>query len=109
MTNLAGMPPLGLKQPKPAPRPDYLAAIRGLPCCICEHFGFPQVGPTYAHHTICGRFSQVKTPDVQAIPLCYAHHQGEMGIHTERAWWVSEFGPDTGFIAGTQDRLASIL
>lgn len=109
MTNLAKLPPLGLKQPKAKARPDYLAAVRELPCCICHHFGFPQIGPTYAHHTICGRYSQHKTPDTQAIPLCYGHHQGAMGIHTEREWWVSEFGPDTDFIAGTQDQLAHLL
>lgn len=109
MSNLAGLPPLGQKQQKSKPRPDYLAAVRELPCCICYHFGFPQIGPSYAHHTICGRYSQRRTPDTQAIPLCYCHHQGAMGIHTSPKWWVSEFGPDTDFIAGTQDQLAHLL
>lgn len=101
--------PLGQKRPKARKRPDYLAAVRTLPCCICVHFGFPQIGPTYAHHTICGRHGQRKTPDVMAIPLCYAHHQGAMGIHTRREWWVGTFGADTDFIAGTQDQLAHLL
>ena len=109
MTNLAKLPPLGLKQQKAKPRPDYLAAVRELPCCICHHFGFPQVGRSHAHHTICGRFGQRKTPDVMAIPLCHHHHQGADGIHSRKAWWVETFGPDTDFIAGTQDQLAAIL
>lgn len=108
--NLGGKPPLGLKTGKPAKpkRPDgkdpaYLAAVRSLPCCICAGWGYIQQGPTFAHHTICGRYGQRKTPDRQAIPLCFMHHQGDDGIHVRRAWWVEAFGPDTDFIAATQD------
>ena len=113
--DLAGRGPLGPKraiQPQlrdTGKRPDYLAAVRQLPCCICTAWGFPQTTPTHAHHTICGRFGQRKTPDVQAIPLCWNHHQGPDGIHTRRAWWVDQFGPDVDWIAGTQDQLAHLL
>lgn len=114
--NLTGKPPLGLKssQPKPVRRPSgkdpaYLAAIHDLPCVICFHWGFQQTTPTQAHHTICGRYGQRKTPDRQAIPLCWHHHQGPDGIHTRKAWWVDQFGLDTDFIAGTQDQLAHLL
>lgn len=89
--------------------PAYLAAIHDLPCVICAEWGFPQTTDTEAHHTICGRYSQRKTPDRQAIPLCQHHHTGADGIHTRRAWWVESFGPDTDYIARTQDLIEGEL
>lgn len=119
--NFAGKPALGLKgtQPKPqkrdtGKRPDYLRAVRELPCCICAAWGMPQLSPTTAHHPICGRYSQRKVPDVMSIPLCDGHHQGnfdrsKIAIHSHRALWVATYGPDTDWIAGTQDQLARLL
>ena len=120
--NLAGRPPMGLKgttrEPK-AKRPSgkdlaYLRALHQLPCVICENFGEIQTSPTTAHHTICGRYSQRKTPDRQAIPLCDGHHQGDhdttkTAIHRDRAEWVRRYGPDTDYIAATQDAVAGQL
>ena len=105
MSNLAGLPPLGQKQPKPEKDPTYLARVHDLPCCICEAFGEPQATPTAAHHVIMGRFSQRKTPDRMAIPLCYDHHQGGKGIHTHPAWWAETYGPDVDYVLPTQDLL----
>ena len=82
--NIARRPPLGLKQPKAKARPDYLAAVRELPCIICTSFGEPQTTPTAAHHVIHGRYGQRRTPDVQAIPLCHFHHQGSAGSTRSR-------------------------
>lgn len=114
--DLAGRGPLGLKgeQPKAKKRPDgkdpaYIKAIHDLPCCICDAWGFVQQSSTQAHHTIFGRYGQRKTPDRQAIPLCWHHHQGPDGVHTRREWWEESFGPDTDWIAGTQDMLAHLL
>ena len=104
--NLANRPPLGLKQPKAKKDPKHLARIRAeLKCAVCEAFGFVQIGPTYAHHTICGRYSQEKTPDREAIGLCWDHHQGPQGIHTDKAAWVRQFGSDRDYIAATLDKL----
>lgn len=123
--NLAGRPPLGLKKPREPKRrkpltvkprkprdgddPAYLAAVRSLPCVICDGWGMRQISPTEAHHTICGRYGQHKTPDRQAIPLCRCHHTGAEGIHTHRKWWVESYGQDTDFIARTQDAVAGLL
>lgn len=112
--NLANLPPLGLKQPKPQERPDYLEAVRGLPCVICDSWGMPQMSPTTAHHPICGRYGTLKAPDIAAIPLCDGHHQGnfdtsKVAIHRERAAWVELFGEDTEYVSITQDRLAHML
>lgn len=103
--NLLKRGPLGLKPGKAKPDPAYLARVRELPCVVCEAFGEPQTTPTAAHHTIHGRFSQVKTPDRQAIPLCYEHHQGHKGVHTHPEWWKRVYGLDVEYIAITQDRL----
>jgi hypothetical protein len=105
MNNLAGLPPRGLKEPKPKPNPKYLARVRELPCCICEAFGLMQIGPSYSHHVFSDRFGSDKTPDICAIPLCYAHHQGQFGIHADKSSWEQEFGKDYDYTLPTQDKL----
>lgn len=99
-------------KPKPTPRKaiteaerHYLRCIKRLSCALCGCI------PCDAHHTICGRYSQSKTPHWHAIPLCDRHHQGLWdtrgpAIHKERTAWVDlAGGPDTQFIAETQDRI----
>lgn len=98
------------KAPKSKPDPAYLAAVRELPCCICDAFGEPQQSPTTAHHTIMGRYSARKTPDRQAIPLCDGHHQGtfdtsKIAIHREPKAWAEAYGQDTDWVAATQDKI----
>ena len=107
--------PLGLKQPKARPRPDYLEAVRELPCVIClHHTGGPLTGSS-AHHVIHtkdagqGSRGQRKTPDTMAIPLCWKHHQGPDGVHTRPEWWKANFGLDVDYIAATRDALAHLL
>lgn len=99
------------KQPKAAKDPAYLARVRELPCCICEAFGEVQTSPTTAHHPIHGRYSGRKRPDREAICLCDGHHQGtfdtsKLAIHRAPEQWREAYGPDTDYIATTQDRLA---
>ena len=108
--DLAGKGPLGLKEPKAAPDPAYLAAVRELPCVICQAFGEPQLSPTAAHHCTHGRFSQRKAPDRAAIPLCEGHHQGlrdksKVALHPSPDDWKRLYGEDTEYIAITQDRI----
>ena len=96
-----------------APMKDaaYLAAIHELPCCICEAFGEIQCSKTEAHHVFHGRFSQRKTPDRMAIPLCDGHHQAKwdkskMAIHQQKKAWAEKYGFDHEYSAATQDKLA---
>lgn len=107
--NLAQKPPLGLKQPKAAPDPAYLARVRQERCIICESFGEVQYTPTTAHHPIHGRFSQRKTPDRMALPICADHHQlggnGKVAIHAEPTKWKRLYGEDYEYVAVIQDRL----
>ncbi len=109
MSNLANMPPLGLKAEKPKADPDYLARVRQLRCVVCVAFGEQQFSPTHAHHVIHGRFSQRKTPDCMAIPLCQDHHQtggnGKSALHHSPAKWKRLYGEDHEYIAITQDQL----
>ena len=122
--DLAGRGPLGLKsttrETKTTRRQrqgkidrDYLADVRRLPCVICDAWGFQQLSPTEAHHTICGRFGQDKTPDREAIPLCRCHHLGDTGtgriaIHADKALWVDHYSSDRDYIAITQDAVARL-
>lgn len=108
--NLANKPPLGLKEPKAKPDPAYLDRVRGLPCCICEAFGFQQLSPTEAHHVIHDRHSTERTPDRMAIPLCRGHHLGDfdtskLALHRHPQLWRDMFGADHEWTAPTQDKL----
>lgn len=74
----------------------YMDRVRDLPCCICGAW------PSSAHHVIVGRFSQSKASDMDTIPLCYQHHQGAGGIHTNQTAWVERHGPDTDYLEQTR-------
>jgi len=100
------------KPEKQAKDTAYLAKVAKEPCCVCEAYGMVQTSPTTVHHTICGRYSQSRTPDLQAIPLCEEHHQGlwftktdKLAIHKGKDSWIKAYGPDTDYIAATQDRI----
>lgn len=114
MTDLAGRGALGQREGKTSKRPDYLAAVRQMPCIVCEEFGEPQMSPTTAHHPIHDRHSQHKRPDTTAIPLCDGHHQGswdctKIAIHQRPQVWRSMYGRDIDFTPRIQDRLAHLL
>lgn len=115
MTNLAGLPPIGLKQPRADDNPEYLNAVRQMPCWICFEFGMRQQSRTEAHHVFHDRFSQRKSPDEMAIPLCTDHHTGlgfdpsKLAIHKAKAEWALHYGNDYDWTARTQDALAHML
>lgn len=98
MTNLAKLPPMGLKAekpPKPAPKRmraksakraayerseegqdglSYMGKVRLLPCVICDGWGMVQNSPTEAHHCKSGRYGNLREHDRLTIPLCHSHH-----------------------------------
>ena len=102
------------QKPKRAkPNPSYLAKVRELPCIICQSFGLPQNSPTQAHHVIHQRGSFRKVPDEMSIPLCEGHHQGLMdtskvAVHNQPSRWKRLYGPDTDWIARTQDAIEAM-
>lgn len=107
--NLANKPPLGLKEPKVKPDLEYLARVRGLPCCACGRYG-----RTEAHH--CrdmpdfnerGLYERLpgaaqKSGDHDAIPLCGDCHRA---FHLRRSEFHARYGRDYGFIPVTRANL----
>lgn len=87
----------------------HLAKVAQLPCAVCQRLGLIQTSRTTVHHTICGRYSQRRTPDREAIPLCDCHHQGlwhdrdrtKLAIHAGKESWVASYGEDTDYIEET--------
>jgi hypothetical protein len=100
MPDLAGRGPLGQKPEKARRNRSRLADIAELPCVICGAYG------VQVHHCISGRYGQRKAPDSKTIPLCWNHHLGPDGIHTNKAAWEALHGPDTGFLARVDAMLA---
>lgn len=92
MSNLANLPPLGLKQPKPPKKPrraipkqsarkkaqkaaekaagawEHMAAVKALPCLVCGAY------IVEVHHEGKPR------SDFNVLPLCPAHHRREFGV-----------------------------
>lgn len=106
--NLANKPPLGLKGNKVKPDPDYLARVRGLPCCACG------ARPVEAHH--CrdlpdfedrGLYERLpgaaqKSGDHDAIPLCGDCHRK---FHLERDEFHAAHGKDYKLIMAIRETL----
>ena len=114
MTRISPMREPYQKAGKPVRDARYLDRVRGLPCCICEGFGMLQNSPTEAHHCKSGRYGSLRTSDLCAIPLCHSHHnklraypgdEGKIGYHNGQATWEALYGPDTDYIAPTQDKI----
>lgn len=102
MSNLAGLPPLGLRAPKPvngtkAGR-DHMGRVKALPCVVCLH-----PGPSEAHHC---RSDGMARDDFKTIPLCFWCHRGPRGYHAEKASWEERHGKDHEFLAVVADMLA---
>lgn len=92
MPDLAGRPPLGQKTGHGKKDPTRLEAVTQCACVICGFW------PVEVHHCISGRYSQRKAPDSMTIPLCYACHRGQHGIHANKAAWEGRYGLDTSYL-----------
>ncbi len=60
----------------------HIARVKSLPCAVCG-----QSGPSDAHHIRSGQGMSQRADDFLAIPLCKGCHQGQNGIHGDRAMW----------------------
>jgi hypothetical protein len=99
MTNLAGLPPLGLKPPKPKPNREHIAKVKALPCVICH-----APPPSDAHHCIHDRYGTQRVADECTIPLCKAHHQqGPDAIHNGKESWRAKYGADHEYLPVVRD------
>jgi hypothetical protein len=102
MANLTNRPPPGLKNKTPKKNKQYLEWLHTQSCVVCQRFGENQNSPTQAHHVIHDRFSNVKTPDIDAIPLCEGHHQGmfdtsKIALHRSPQEWRDTYGDDHSY------------
>lgn len=71
---------------------QYMAKVAALGCILCRRLGYAD-SPTCLHHPKTGG---KRASDWDVIPLCYAHHQGPVGVHGmgrkafERCYGVTE-------------------
>jgi hypothetical protein len=90
-----GQPRKKRNDPTPAQRKKW-ERIRAIGCIICS-------GQASIHHCETGMGGR-KDHD-KVIPLCYAHHQGYIGIHEiGRKLWQEQFGTEQELMEKT-DRL----
>lgn len=93
--------PLGLKPPKITNGTRaglaHMARVKALVCVICHQV------PVEVHH--CRSRGQAKD-DFKTIPLCFNHHRGPDGFHTQKGTWESLYGLDTDFLPVVADMLA---
>lgn len=100
MTNLSNRGPLGLKAGKAAKDPAHMARVAQLRCVCCGAW------PVHVHHCISGRYGQRKASDRETIPLCFNHHQGPEGIHTNKRAWEATWGLDFKYLDAVKDMLS---
>jgi len=103
--NFAGRAP-AQKPAKVKPDPNYLAAVRALPCCLCGLYGQTEAHhckdrPAYDEQGLYERMPGMgqKSSDRDAIPLCAEHHRM---FHLKREEFHRMFGPDYGYIGQTR-------
>lgn len=61
-------------------RSDYLDRIAGLGCILCRYLG-NGYSPAQIHHPREWAGAAQRASDWLAVPLCFAHHQGNDGLH----------------------------
>lgn len=63
----------------------HLDKISNMPCVLCDCLGSRQEGRTYVHHIRAGQGGGQRASHYLTLPLCYACHQGDEGLHGSRA------------------------
>ena len=105
---------LGPKEPRVERDRERLAAVAGLPCCICWEWEMQQNSRTEVHHCKSGRYGRNRAPDCMTIPLCHSHHnklrpypgdEGKIGFHNGQETWEGLYGLDTDWISWTEERI----
>ena len=77
----------------------HMSRVASLPCVCCGYW------PVSVHHCISGRYGSRKAPDTETIPLCFNHHQGPEGIHTDKSAWEAKYGKDHEYLDSVKDQL----
>jgi hypothetical protein len=74
----------------------HMARVAKLNCVICHSW------PVEVHHVCSERYSSAKASDFETIPLCFNHHRGPEGIHTDKAAWEAKHRVDWSYLAVVQ-------
>lgn len=108
--NLMNKPPTGQKEEKIPPDPDYLDAVRQLPCVICGWAGgcdphHCKDKPKYGDEKVYKRLPSMgqRSHDHDAIPLCRNCHEF---FHLHRSEFKARHGVDYQFILLTRAALS---
>ena len=77
---------------------EHMQQVQALGCIVCRHNGMET--PAEVHHlTEGGR----RLGHMHVIPLCPAHHRGDVGIHgMGRKAFEREYGTQKDLLAETQ-------
>lgn len=73
---------------------EFILLVKTLPCCICKpisnwgEYALIKTNTSEAHHlTHCGR----RIGHIYLLPLCVAHHRGDIGISGYKCEWDTSF------------------
>lgn len=58
----------------------HLSRIADLGCVLCLRLGFHGT-PAEIHHPRTGQGMSQRASHFDALPLCYEHHRGDIGVH----------------------------
>lgn len=80
-----------------------MSRVAALGCIACRLSGNPGTLPEL-HHPRSGTGAGQKAPDSDVIPLCPAHHRGELhpkvpSIHLDRLKFIEQFGTEAELLA----------
>lgn len=76
---------------------EHMNRVKQLPCVCCG-----KAPPSDAHHCRSGGMAR---DDFKTVPLCWNHHLGPEGYHTQKRTWEAKYGPDHGFL----DKVSQLL
>ena len=65
----------------------YHDRVAQMPCALCAELGQEQVTATSVHHLRTGQGMSQRAGHWLVLPLCGQCHQGDSGIHGNRALW----------------------
>ena len=68
----------------------FQSRLREIGCIVCRLYLGVHTHPSIHHMRPMGKQNVDEVNDV--LPLCYHHHQGAIGFHSERSLFESEFG-----------------
>lgn len=79
----------------------YMGKVASLGCIVCGD-------PANVHHIREGQGMGLRAPHFLTVPLCYFHHQGEGGIHTQPKIFEMQNGSELSLLSETIRRIQEI-